>query len=50
MQAHDQACDMKIVDTYYLDNYQTMEVQTIDAEQVNQYAFKERECPRVDGI
>ena len=35
--SHDQTCDKKIVVTYYLDNCQTMEVQTIDAEQVNQF-------------
>ena len=38
--SHDQTCDKKIVDTYYLDNCQTMEVQTIDAEQVNQFIMR----------
>ena len=28
--SQDQTCDKKIVDTYYLDNCQTMKVQTID--------------------
>ena len=38
--SNDQACDTKIVDTYYLDNCQTMEVQTIAAEQVNQFIMR----------
>ena len=38
--SHDQTCDKKIVDTYYVDNRQTMEVQTIDAEQVNQFIVR----------
>ena len=38
--SHDQTCDKKIVDTYYLDNCQTMEIQTIDAEQVNQFIVR----------
>ena len=37
---HDQTCDKKIVDTYYLDNSQTMEVQTIDSELVNQFIVR----------
>ena len=38
--SHDQTCDKKIVDNYYLENCQTMEVQTIDAEQVNQFIVR----------
>ena len=38
--SHDQTCDKKIVDTHYLDNCQTREVQTIDAEQVNQFSMR----------
>ena len=38
--SHDQTCDKKIADTYYLDNCHTMEVQTIDAEQVNQFMMR----------
>ncbi len=34
--SHDQTYDKKIVDKYCTDNCHTMEVQTIDAEQVNQ--------------
>ena len=30
--SHAQTCDKKIVDTYYLDKCQTMEIETIDAE------------------
>ena len=50
--SHDQTCDKKIVDTYYLDNCQTMEVQTIDAEQVNQFIvrLKRGKAPGSDGI
>ena len=35
--SHDQTCDKKIVSKYYKDNCHAMEVQTIDAEQVNQF-------------
>ena len=38
--SHDQTCDKKIVDTYYLDNCQNMEVHIIDAEQVNQFIMR----------
>ena len=50
--SHDQTCDKKIVDTYYLDNCQTMEIQTIDAEQVNQFIMrlKRGKAPGSDGI
>ena len=50
--SHDQICDKKIVDTYYLDNCQTMEVQTIDSEQVNQFIMrlKRGKAPGLDGI
>ena len=50
--SHDQICDKKIVDTYYLDNCQTMEIQTIDAEQVNQFIMrlKRGKAPGSDGI
>ena len=41
--SHDQTCDKTIVDTYYLGNCQTMEVQTIDAEQVNQFIMRLKE-------
>ena len=48
----DQTCDKKIVDTYYLDNCQTMEIQTIDAEQVNQFIVRLKigKAPESDGI
>ena len=54
--SHDQTCDKKIVDTHYLDNCQTMEVQTIDAEQVNQFSMRvkrgqgQRRLVRVDRV
>ena len=50
--SHDQTCDREIVDIYYLDNCQTMEVQTIDAEQVNQFIMhlKRGKAPGLDGI
>ena len=50
--SHDQTCDKKIVDTYYLDNCQMMEVQTIDAEQVNQciMRLKRGKAPGLDDI
>ena len=50
--SHDQTCDRKIADTYYFDNCQTMEVQTIDAEQVNQFSMrlKRGKAPGLDGI
>ena len=46
--SHDQTCDKNIVDTYYMDNCQTMEIQTIDAEQVNQFivCLKRGKAPR----
>ena len=50
--SHDQTCDNNIVDTYYLDNCQTMEIQTIEAEQVNQFIvrLKRGKAPGSDGI
>ena len=50
--SHDQTCDKNIVDTYYLDNCQTKEIQTIDAEQVNQFIerLKRGKAPSLDGI
>ena len=50
--SQDQICDKKIVDTYYLDNCQTMKVQTIDAEQVNKFIIhlKSGKAPGLDGI
>ena len=50
--SHDQTCDKNIVDTHHLDNCQTMEVQTIDAEQVNQFIrrLKRGKAPGLDGI
>ena len=50
--SHDQTCDKNIVDTYYLDNCQTKEIQTIDAEQVNQFIvrLKRGKAPGSDGI
>ncbi len=38
--SHDQTCDKKIVDRYYKDNCHIMEVQTIDAEHVNQFIMR----------
>ena len=50
--SHDQTCDKKIIDTYYLNNCQTMEVKTIDAEQVKQFIvrLKRGKAPGSDGI
>ena len=50
--SHVQTCDKNIVDTYYLDNCQIMEIQTIDTEQVNQFIvrLKRGETPGSDGI
>ena len=50
--SQDQTCDKKIVDNYYLDNCQTMKVQTIDAEQVNKFIIhlKRGKAPGLDGI
>ena len=46
--SHDQTCDKKSVDTFYLDNCQIMEVQTIDVEQVNKFIMRLKEGkPRV---
>ena len=50
--SQDQTCDKKFFDTYYLDNCQTMKVQTIDAEQVNKFIIhlKRGKAPGLDGI